>query len=320
MDQSYLLEILHKYREGTATPEEEKFLLQCYDAFDAQPDVTDLLTNKEREQLKNSLRNNINAQIVPARRRMPGWTRAAAAVLLLIGAATVALLLLRTKEPTSATIAHQTIVRPENENNLIALPDGSSVLVSAGSSLQYPPTFEGQARREVYLEGKALFTVEQRHNQPFVVHAGGLQTTVLGTTFEVAAQQTGEVKVTVTRGRVRVDNKNRSLGELSANEQIVYHGSDAAAQLLQLPAAPLPAWQQEDLLFDDVTLRQAAQLLEDRFSVTITIPDEHLRQQRFSTTVMKKESLRQVLHSICAFTRTDYTLDSIKRSIIIYKP
>lgn len=324
MDQVYLLEILKKYREGTASPEEKEFLLQCYDAFDAQPEVTTMLTDGEREQLKHSIRAGILLpHITPApsvRRRSISWFRAAAAVLLLVGAATVTFLLLRTKPSTPATIASQTVVQPENENNLIALPDGSSVLVSAGSSLQYPPSFEGQPRREVYLQGKALFTIEQRQNQPFVVHAGGLQTTVLGTTFEVAALQTGEVKVTVTRGRVRVDDKSRSLGELSANEQIVYQSREGEAQHLQLTTAPLSSWQQEDMLFDDVTLKQAAQLLEDRFHVTITIPDEHLRQQRFTTTVMKQESLPQILHSICAFHKADYTLDSVKRSAIIYKP
>lgn len=323
MDQAYLLEILKKYREGTASPEEQQFLLQCYDAFDAQPEVTTMLTDGEREQLKHSIRAGILLpHITPApivHRRGISWFRAAAAVLLLVGAATVTFLLLRTKSSAPATIASQTVVQPEKENNLIALPDGSSVLVSAGSSLQYPPSFEGKSRREVYLQGKALFTIEQRQSQPFVVHAGGLQTTVLGTTFEVAAQ-TGEVKVTVTRGRVRVDDKSRSLGELSANEQIVYHSGEGEAQHLQLTTAPLPSWQQEDMLFDDVTLKQAAQLLEDRFHVTITIPDEHLRQQRFTTTVMKQESLPQILHSICAFHQANYTLDSIKRSAIIYKP
>ncbi|SEW56360.1 FecR family protein [Chitinophaga arvensicola] len=323
MDQEYLLEILKKYRQGITTDEEAQFLLQSYDAFDAQPDITPMLTSGEREQLKHRIHTGILEQITPVpavHHRIIPWRRIAAAVLLVTGLAGTAFILFQQKKPLPATIASQTIVRPENENNLIALPDGSSVLVSAGSSLQYPPSFEGLPRREVYLQGKALFTVEQRHSQPFIVNAGGLQTTVLGTTFEVATQQTGEVKVTVTRGRVRVNDKRRSLGELSANEQMVYDSREGDAQHLQLPSLAPPAWQQEDMLFDDVTLKQAAQLLEDRFHVTIAIANEQLRQQRFSTIVLKKESLSQILHSICTFHKAGYTLDSIKRSVIIYKP
>lgn len=321
MDHSYFLEILQKYRQGNVSPEEERFLLDSYDAFGSQPDVTPLLTGEEREKLAGLMHRNILRQIAaqqaPVRRRPKSlrW-KAAAAVLVLVGAATAAYLLLRPAPASPGIAAADQSVQPKAENNLISLPDGSTVLVSTGSKLRYPGTFANKDKREVYLEGKALFTVEQQTGQPFVVHAGGLQTTVLGTTFEVAAAGEGDVTVTVFKGRVRVEDEKKSLGELTAHQQIVYTAGESRQQTTR----QAPEWQQQDLLFDDVTLLQAARLLETRFGYSIAIPDEALREQRFSTTFGSRESLEQSLKSICAFNQASYTLDSIQKTVIIYRP
>ncbi|WP_126246588.1 FecR family protein [Chitinophaga rhizosphaerae] len=323
MDHSYFIEILQKYREGKASPDEERFLLASYDAFASQPDVTDLLTPEERERLGSRMHGNILRQIagqaLPDRRKpvFAMW-KAAAAVLVLAGAATIAFLVMQPGPKTPAVAAADQSVQPVQENNLIALPDGSTVLVSAGSRLRYPSDFGQRNKREVFLEGKALFTVEQQARQPFVVHAGGLQTTVLGTTFEVAAPQDGDVTVTVFKGKVRVDKEATPLGELTANQQIVYNADDGQSR--QQAASQPAEWQQGDLLFDDVTLQQAATLLEDRFGYRISIPDETLRSQRFSTTFGSNEPLEQALKSICAFLQAAYTIDKEKKSIIIYMP
>lgn len=321
MDHSYFLEILQKYREGNASPEEEHFLLASYDAFESQPDVTPLLTPEEREKLSGRMHQHILRQIAaqqgPAR-RAPVRTRwvAAAAVIILAGAAMAAFLLLRPASNAPGLAAADQSIQPKAENNLISLPDGSTVLVSTGSKLRYPGSFANKNKREVYLEGKALFTVEQQTGQPFVVHAGGLQTTVLGTTFEVAAAGEGDVTVTVFKGRVRVEDEKKSLGELTAHQQIVY----SAGESRQQTSRQTSEWQQQDLLFDDVTLLQAARLLEDRFGYSIAIPDEALREQRFSTTFGSGESLELALKSICAFNQASYTLDSSKKTVIIYRP
>lgn len=322
MDKAYFLDLLKKYREGTATAAEEKFLLSCYDAFEPQPDIVALLTDAERERLKGSLHSGIMEQIAlhekAAKKTVPTWLKIAAAVIVLVGAAGIGMWLVRKPASLPVATAQQT-VQPTKENNFIALPDGSSVLVSAGSRLQFPSSFNGLPTREVYLEGQALFTVQQHTSQPFIVHTGKLQTTVLGTTFEINAPAGGDITVTVLRGKVQVARQQQTLAVLSANERIVYNTAGNHQQM-QLNAAAPAAWRQQDLLFDDVTLQQACGLLEERFNITISIPDETLQQQRFTTSFAKDEDLEQVLKSICAFHQAAYRIDREKNTVIIYLP
>lgn len=327
MDKVYFLDILKKFREGTATAAEEQFIQAYYAAFEAQPDILSLLTDAEKQRLKNNLHAGIIGQITAQESRFPAakppvrmWLKVAAAFILLAGAATAGLFIVRTPAPPVQQAAVQPHkVQPASENNFVQLPDGSTVIVSAGSKLEYPASFEGQPSREVYLVGKALFQVQHQAAQPFIVHTGNLQTTVLGTSFEIRAMAGMEdISVTVIKGKVQVAHETKTLGVLSANEQMVYNTGNNEHHQLQLDAAAQVAWQAEDLFFDDVTMQHAAKLLEERFHVTVSITDEKLQDSRFSTTFAKAESLEQVLNSICAFNNAAYRIDKTQQTVIIY--
>lgn len=325
MDKVYFLDILKKRREGTATAAEEQFIQAYYAAFESQPDVVALLTEAEKQRLKNNLHTGILEQIAAQEGSFPAtkppvllWLKIAAAIILLAGAATAGFFIFRTPRVQQVAVQPHK-VQPASENNFVQLPDGSTVIVSAGSKLEYPTSFEGQPKREVYLQGKALFQVQHQAAQPFIVHTGNLATTVLGTSFEIRAMAGMEdITVTVIKGKVQVAHQAKTLGILSANEQMVYNTGNKEHHQLQLDAAAQVAWQAEDLFFDDVTMQHAAKLLEERFHVTVSITDEKLQSSRFSTTFAKEESLEQVLNSICAFNNAAYRIDKTQKSVIIY--
>ena len=85
---------------------------------------------------------------------------------------------------------------------VVGLSDGSRIQLNTSSKVR---TEISAARREVWLDqGEAFFEVAHREHQPFIVHAGDRQITVLGTKFSV--RRDGEkVVVTVLEGRVQLD-------------------------------------------------------------------------------------------------------------------
>ena len=70
------------------------------------------------------------------------------------------------------------------ETKSLLLPDGTEVVLNAGSRLVYPARFH-QAKRIVRLYGEAFFKVKKDAKHPFVVKSGNFNTTVLGTQFDV---------------------------------------------------------------------------------------------------------------------------------------
>ena len=87
------------------------------------------------------------------------------------------------------------------------LPDGTEVLLNAGSSLHFPVSFQGQPERVVTLKGEAYFKVVHDDRQPFKVIAGNQVIEDIGTSFNVHAyEDENEVKTTLVEGALKVNS------------------------------------------------------------------------------------------------------------------
>jgi transmembrane sensor len=92
-------------------------------------------------------------------------------------------------------------------HRLLGLADGSRVELNTDTRVR---TAIGATRRAVWLDqGEAFFEVAHRDGEPFVVHAGAREITVLGTKFSVR-RVGGKVTVWVREGKVRVENADHA--------------------------------------------------------------------------------------------------------------
>jgi transmembrane sensor len=115
----------------------------------------------------------------------------------------------------------ETFSTPVGGRRTIGFSDGSRVQLNTASRVRTAVTTQS---REVWLdEGEAFFSVAHKEGQPFIVHAGNRQITVLGTQFAVR-RDGATVQVTVLEGRVRVDEMRDNQAVRSA----VIGGGDIA--------------------------------------------------------------------------------------------
>src|SRR3546814_687778 len=151
MDKSYFVKLLSKYLKGNASEAECNYLYTYYNQFDKEPDVIGILNESQKKQLKDQMQNNIwyNINILEDQDCRPklisGWISkvAAVAAILIIGLTS---LLYFNSDPLSNRKA---TIEVKEQHRLIRLADGSTVLINAGSTLTYPSSFEGLAKREV---------------------------------------------------------------------------------------------------------------------------------------------------------------------------
>ena len=199
------------------------------------------------------------------------WAWAAAAALALLVGATF--FFQKTPQPAEAWVA---VSSETNQNQLVALPDGSRAWLNSHSTLRFARSFEGLAERNVQLEGEAFFEVEKDSAHPFVVEAGPCKVRVLGTSFNVRAlpdEPTCDVEVRT--GRVRV-SAPASATVLAAGQRAVY---DKPSQKLS-PSTQDPAqvadWRSPEISFQKIPLREAAQRLSRRFGQKIEVENAAL--------------------------------------------
>ncbi|KQC00673.1 FecR family protein [Pedobacter sp. Hv1] len=195
---------------------------------------------------------------------------------------------------------------PEHTKQQITLSDGSRVWINAGSELKYSSEFSGSTR-EVYLNGEAYFDIKKDPKRPFIVHTGKLTTTVLGTAFNIKTDpKNNQIKVTVTRGKVKVSKGKQTLGLLIPNQQIVYNTTSQTYQQYKVDAIKSINWLPSDLFFDNATFGEAAKILGERFNVKIEFANEQIKNCRFSGTAMANREIEDILEVICKFNNSTY--------------
>lgn len=182
----------------------------------------------------------------------------------------------------------------------LTLADGSKVVLAPGSQLLTRDRFRG-GTRDVFLNGRAYFEIARDTTHPFLVHAAGTVTRVLGTKFDVRAfAGAGRTEVVVRSGRVSIrpdflpDAGAKVLtrgqrGSIDAGGTIrVESGLDPDALL---------AWTTGTLRFDRTPLLEVVPELERWFDLKIRISDPALGRRRLTAT-FGSEPLDVVLQTI----------------------
>ena len=205
----------------------------------------------------------------------------------------------------------------DHEKKQITLADGTIVWLNAGSELKYPKDFNGN-KRVVYLSGEAYFDVRHDAARPFLIHTGKVLTTVLGTAFNIKEDQNKHtLEVTVTRGKVSVADDGKVLSILTSNQQVSLDLISRKPIEKTIDAQTVIAWRDENILFDDITLADAAIQLEQHFHVKITFNNEKLKKCRFSGATLKGDQLNKILDVITDFNNATWETKS-RGHIVIY--
>lgn len=179
----------------------------------------------------------------------------------------------------------------------LALPDGSTVMLNGGTTLKYPEAF-AKDNREVTLKGEAFFEVVHNATKPFVVHTKGVNTKVLGTSFNIRSydDETQE-RISVATGKVEVakpDARNIKV-TLLPSQQAIYNAGRLDKKEVDLSYAL--AWKKGILLFEQTSLAEAAKMLKRRYGVDVQIDNESLKHCSVSGSFNQKTSLIQVLEN-----------------------
>lgn len=297
--------LIRKIQENTATAEELRRFLH----MTKQPAMDELLPYGEWQQtdgeaLPPGLKEKV-IQAAPQRRTRPlkFYLRKAlpyaAAVMLLLA---LHQLLPRIGQRAPALLA---VASKDGEIKRITLPDSTTVVLNARSTIRYSATPD--TLREVFLEGEAWFDVRPNEHKPFVVHSGTLSTLVLGTSFNIRAYPGETQQLGVVSGKVQVSAPEGKSVLLIKGDQVTY---DATASFDRIATDPqqMSSWQKGVIDMNNLTLQQVAAILERWYSVKVVLLSPGIGQHVLSGT-QTNSSLTATLESICFVYNLQYVQD-----------
>ncbi len=193
------------------------------------------------------------------------------------------------------------------DKQFVRLPDSSRVFLNEGSELTFDRIQFGKSRREVTLTGEAFFEVTSDPVRPFLVHTGEVLTTVLGTSFNVRRMEGSTVRVTVTKGKVKVGSADGKYELLSANEEVTVNAHTNDFVKKETNASGVAEWKDEFLILDNVTMQEARALIEKRFHIKLRLGSDRTAGCHISASFFNNESLDHVLQVIATVNGFDIT-------------
>jgi len=241
-----------------------------------------------------------------ARKVNYGLKLAASFLLLALATALLARIWNEPPAPPKKTVAPtwSTKQNPTGLKSQIQLPDGTMVWLNAESTLKYPNQFDS-AGREVFLVGEAFFDVARDETKPFTVHAGGLTTTALGTSFSVTSYPKEEnISVALLTGKVIVreeEGKELNSMVLAPGEQAIYTESKHEFFRTIFDYDISLGWKDGLLAFKEADFAHIKRKLERWYGVQIEIKGVPRKSWKISGT-FKNQSLERVLERL-AFSK-----------------
>ncbi|MDN3581404.1 FecR family protein [Mucilaginibacter flavus] len=173
------------------------------------------------------------------------------------------------------------------ELRTVTLPDNSVVVLNGNSKLSYSGNWDKNSR-EVWISGEGFFKVNHLNKDPrhiktterFIVHCNDVNIEVLGTSFNVRNRH-NKTNVGLVTGKIRLEyldqksNNNRAI-IMKPGDYVEYAQKHVVAQTKLAVPAKLTEWTNHELLFNNSTLAQIAEVMADDYGYHVDFANPQL--------------------------------------------
>lgn len=323
--------LLNKYFKGQCSPEEKLQVLNYLNAIDELPDHLlsqtewDETNDAKLDELKSEeMFSAVKKQTIANVYRLK-WIKIVSAAAILLAVLSIGLFNLNwNPRDSKITLASNKVSTPEKVNpinwksvvnytdhqQLVNLPDGSTVKIFPGAELRYAIPFV-KNKREVFLNGKSFFEVSKDRNHPFVVYAKGIATTALGTSFTITALEKSKfIKVELHTGKVLVKNIDTVLN-ISAFSEVLLPGKELVynSMLNKISVSEHKTLlakgknSSRDLNFQQASLVDVFDQLEKQYKVKISYDRTDLAEMSFTGIIKSTQSIDTILEEIAELNK-----------------
>lgn len=323
-------ELIQKYFQNNCTPEEANQVLQWFETkeggryfkklmeekaidfeathslFDVNPERKQRVLERIKKEI-NSTQDSNRKQRKSGNQKILQIAASVVFIALCVGAYFLAF--------NQSDITYQTAY---GERIQAILPDGSEVYLNGNSTLSFQENFKDQKIREVWLEGEAYFQVTHTDtDKKFIVHnVDQSSVEVLGTEFNVDSRFQ-RTKVVLNSGEVmfKVEDQNQEV-LMKPDDLIQYESGNKNLTKKIVNPEIFSSWKEDKLLFQETSLADIKESLENAYGFKIRVKDSLLLQEQVSGSIPNTNA-DEILSGLSRLLNFEF--ERVNNEIIIYK-
>jgi len=210
-----------------------------------------------------------------------------------------------------------TVIVPYGKRTQITLSEGTIIWLNSGSKLIYPAVF-AKNRREVYIDGEAVFDITHMNDRPFVVSTKDFDIKVLGTVFNVSAYSDDKNSSAVlAQGKIELIYTSASILskeklDITPGSMAVFDHNQRTFEKTQVDPQMYLSWRDGYLTLNREKLENILKKLSRYYNIEMVISDNRLKNETFSGFLDLKNSAEEVLSVINETTSLTYSIDHEK--------
>lgn len=338
MSRKALHQLLQQYLNGTCTPAEKDIIERWYDLLNSNISLSQI-SREELQEIEDRLWEKVSAGTIEKRpeKKLYGrvvWISSAAAACLALFFLINSYLEKPYSVPQNAGFViddtSEYIVQENTSNKIVAikLEDNSEVFLKPFSVLTYPKKFAAKERK-VFLTGEAFFKISKNPERPFYLYNINTIVKVLGTSFNVIAnEETKVTEVAVSTGKVMVAENDQNVTNESAaanevvltpNQKVIYDSKKGKFEK-KLVDVPLPVFSPKSTVLNktpgvfvlsETPLKNILNLLEQMYGIEILVENDELNDCKITGDI-SSENLYDKLDIICQSLESTYLIDGTK--------
>lgn len=199
--------------------------------------------------------------------------------------------------------SYNTLTVPYGKRSKITLSEGTTVWLNSGSKMVYPAVF-AKNKREVYLDGEAIFEVSEDPEKPFIVKSKQFDIEVLGTIFNLNAYSEDKNSSTVLKqGSIKLIRKTKAYlpaenKMISPGEMVTFDAKEEKFLTRNVDASDYLSWHYGYYVFRSETLGNILTRISRYYNIEIDLKDKQLGRVTFSGRLDLKSSPKEVLNTI----------------------
>jgi ferric-dicitrate binding protein FerR (iron transport regulator) len=338
MNRSAFLELLTRYEAHRCTPEECRLVEQWYELLGEPVEIP--FSEEQWIILEQKLWIHINPATSETDTALPVRPLWRKVLLVVSGIAAVLAIVVgisRNQEVIPGIFGEQSLiskveradwtqyVNETSKSKSVKLSDGSFVVLAPHAQLAVHKAFD-QNNRQVRLLGEASFDVHRDPEHPFLVYCGDIITKVLGTTFQIRANDPAQpIQVTVQSGKVTVyrqteegnANVNPNSGVILTPNQKATYFPDNKQFVTGITEDPQPIVVDTDqknpseLIFNDTPIGEVIHKLEIIYGTEIELEQDSLSNCPFTGNLVN-QALYTKLELLCGTINGTYEVRGTK--------
>ena len=300
MDIYKFREKLVRYLKGKSNETENALIEAWYKSYGHEEQS---LNEVDEGRIRLAIHNKIKSATSKSTIIMLPLFRVAATLVLMVGIAAL-IWCLRTGKNEKAD--YYTIQTGTNEIKQLTLSDSSVIWVNSATRIRVPVIFRGDLREVDLQEGEAFFNVK-RNPQPFIVHAGGLNVQVLGTSFNIKSyKKLKSIKVTVATGKVGVTKGNHTLAMLLPGQQEHYNLVTGKGQQLNVNISQAQSWKEGSTYLKEANFEELALCIKNIYGLSLKTANSRISAYSFTLQVQHNLPADEVLKVIGQLHNTHF--------------